>query len=123
MTIPHFDADRIYIAGPMSGLPDNNRPAFFAAEKALTAAGYSVWNPVRNGLPLDAAWSEHMRVDIAALVTCGRIALLPGWEKSTGANLELKIAVALGMEDRSCIGWIMRARNSQDMFAAAEADK
>jgi len=37
----------IYIAGPMSGLPEFNYPAFFAAAEQLTAAGYDVLNPAR----------------------------------------------------------------------------
>ena len=39
----------VYIAGPMTGLPDLNYPAFNAAEEALTAAGHAVLNPARNG--------------------------------------------------------------------------
>ena len=38
---------RIYIAGPMTGKPDLNRPAFVAAEKRLTAQGHFVINPHR----------------------------------------------------------------------------
>lgn len=36
---------RIYISGPMTGLPDLNRPAFDAAEKRLTEQGHFVINP------------------------------------------------------------------------------
>ena len=34
---------------------------------------------------------------ISQLVTCDRIHLLPGWEKSRGANEEKRIAELLGM--------------------------
>ena len=36
---------RVYISGPMTGVPDLNRPAFDAAEKRLTAQGHFVINP------------------------------------------------------------------------------
>ena len=38
---------RVYISGPMTGLPDLNRTAFDAAEKRLTAQGHFVINPHR----------------------------------------------------------------------------
>ena len=36
---------RIYISGPMTGIPDGNRPAFDAVEERLTAQGFFVINP------------------------------------------------------------------------------
>ena len=38
-----------------------------------------------------------MRADIKALCDCDEIALLPGWENSTGAHVELNLAHRLGM--------------------------
>ena len=38
-----------------------------------------------------------MRADIAQLVTCDRIHLLPGWSRSKGASLEHHIGRALGL--------------------------
>ena len=38
---------RIYLSGPMTGLPDLNRPAFEAAEKRLMTQGHFVINPHR----------------------------------------------------------------------------
>ena len=88
---------RVYVAGPMSGIEDFNRPVFNAAAAHLRANGYAVVNPAENGLPDDAPWSEHMRRDIADLMTCGAIFMLPGWSRSTGATLEHAIATRLGM--------------------------
>lgn len=87
----------VYLSGPMTGLKDFNRPAFFKAAKSLLLAGLRVFNPAENGLPPSAPWDEHMRVDIKALMDCRAIALLPGWESSKGANIELRLALDLGM--------------------------
>lgn len=38
---------RIYCSGPMTNIPDLNRPAFAAAEKRLAAQGHFVINPHR----------------------------------------------------------------------------
>lgn len=89
---------RLYVAGPMSGLPDLNFPAFHAAAAKLRASGYDVVNPAEINVDPSAGWVECLRKDIAQLVTCDGIALLPGWEKSKGAALECHIATALQMK-------------------------
>lgn len=88
---------RIYISGPMTGLPNFNAPAFNKEAARLKAMGFDVVNPVDINPDTTATWHECMRRDIAALVTCDTIALLPGWEHSNGANLELHIASRVGM--------------------------
>lgn len=89
---------RIYISGPMTGLPDLNFPAFHAAAKALREIGYEVVNPAEVNPDAEKAWQECMRDDIRALCDCDAIALMDGWEASKGAHLELHIAHRLGME-------------------------
>lgn len=88
---------RIYIAGPMSGLPELNFPAFHAAAAELRAQGYDVVNPAEINADPTAGWVACMRLDIAQLVTCDQILLLPGWESSRGATLERHIAQMLEM--------------------------
>ena len=44
-----------------------------------------------------ASWEDYMRNDLKALLDCTHLALLPGWEKSKGAHLELHIAHRLAM--------------------------
>jgi hypothetical protein len=83
---------KIYISGPMTGLPGLNKPAFLAAEKALKVKGYEVLNPVRNALPDTAPWEDHMRADIIMLMRADGVALLDGWEKSRGAKKEMTAA-------------------------------
>ena len=88
---------RCYIAGPMSNLPGLNFPAFHAAAAQLRAAGFDVVNPAEINADPTAGWAACMRLDIAQLVTCHAVALLPGWEASRGATLEHHIATQLGM--------------------------
>ena len=88
---------RVYIAGPMTGLPDLNFPAFHAEAGRLRALGYEVANPAEINPDPTAGWQACMRADIAQLVTCDGVRLLEGWERSRGASLEAHIAHSLGM--------------------------
>ena len=90
---------RVYIAGPMTGLADENFPAFFAAEKVLTDKGFDVFNPASLGHSApgrDRRW--FMRRDLPELIECDAIALLPAWFNSIGAKHELHTAQLLGLE-------------------------
>lgn len=88
----------VYISGPISNMPDLNRPAFAKAAESLAASGYRVVNPF-DICPCPASWEEAMRADIKALMDCTHIALLPNHEKSRGARIERDLAKALGMRE------------------------
>jgi len=47
---------RIYIAGPMTGLPEFNYPAFNAAAEYLRSLGHHVENPADNPVPACKSW-------------------------------------------------------------------
>jgi hypothetical protein len=87
---------RIYLSGPMSGLPELNFPAFAAMTANLRTGGHAVTNPAELN-PDGGLWNDCMRRDIAALMDCDTVATLPGWEHSKGARLEVLIAERLGM--------------------------
>jgi hypothetical protein len=89
---------KIYLAGPMTGLPDFNYPAFHAMAAHLRAAGYEVFSPAENPFPPCGTWGGYMRMALAQLVQCECIALLPGWTESKGALIERKLAQVLGMK-------------------------
>ncbi|KQW25174.1 DUF4406 domain-containing protein [Acidovorax sp. Root402] len=89
---------RIYVAGPMTGYPDLNFPAFHAAAAALRAQGHHMENPAEINADPKAQWLDCMRMDIARLVTCDTVYLLPGWEKSRGAKVEHGLAVGPGFQ-------------------------
>lgn len=97
---------RIYVAGPMTGIADLNFPLFHAETARLRAAGHEVINPAEINADPKAKWVDCMRADIAQLVTCDGVALLPGWPNSRGASLEVHIAQALGMTCRSVEGFL-----------------
>lgn len=94
----------IYLAGPMTGIPDDNRPAFKAATLELTTQGFLVVSPdelddlypVAGGSRKVPLWSDYMERDIPFLLRCDTVALLPGWRSSKGACLEALIANQLG---------------------------
>lgn len=102
---------RVYIAGPMTGYPDLNFPAFHAAAAEYRKRGCFVINPAEmNGGDCepelyakmtteqkDAHWVKCMTKDINALLTCEMVVMLDGWTKSKGATLEHHIARSLGM--------------------------
>ena len=88
---------RVYIAGPMTGLPDFNYPAFHAEAARLRAAGFEVENPADNPHPPCGSWAGYMRMAIRQISHCDAVAFLPGWNSSRGARLERRIALDLGL--------------------------
>lgn len=91
-------AQRIYVAGPMSGILDFNFSAFRAAAEMLRGIGWQVENPADSGQVDGAEWADYMAYDLTRLGLCGAIYLLPGWSKSKGATEEKRIADFLGLK-------------------------
>lgn len=104
---------KVYIAGPMTGYPEFNFPAFHAAAKKLRSEGWIVFNPaekddeadldpeaVKTGdakLAIEKGFDfrEAYLWDIARVIEGDAIYLLPGWEKSVGACGEAAVALAM----------------------------
>lgn len=97
VTLQAARANRLYVAGPMTGIEDFNYPAFNAVADQLRALGYEVENPADHGIVEGATWADYLAYDLTRLGLCGVVALLPGWEGSKGACLEVQIAEKLGM--------------------------
>jgi hypothetical protein len=79
----------------MSGIEDNNFPEFHRWAAALRSTGYEVVSPAE--IQEASTWELCLRADLRELCTCDGIALMPGWENSKGAQLELHVAHRLGM--------------------------
>lgn len=89
---------RLYIAGPMSGLPDFNHPAFHDAAAKLRALGFEVENPAENPEPPCKSWLGYMRMAVPQVAKVDAVVLLPGWEQSRGARVEFALATGMGLD-------------------------
>jgi hypothetical protein len=104
---------RVYIAGPMTGIPQFNYPAFIDAARVLRSEGFDVQSPAEMDDPetakaamasVDGApgsgsangetWGDFLARDVKLLVDDGieAIVVLPGWARSRGARLETFVA-------------------------------
>ena len=96
---------RVYLSGPMSGLPNLNAAAFDKAQEELIALGAEfVFNPARAWGHNDREASWYMRHDLHRLTESDGgsplfdvVVMLPFWNTSAGASLELRVARACGI--------------------------
>jgi nucleoside 2-deoxyribosyltransferase len=95
----------IYIAGPMSGLPNNGYDAFNRKAAQLKTAGWHVVNPadmdIQSGLAHDREFTrfdymQAARRDLLALNRVDAIYMLDGYENSPGACWEWAYSKQLG---------------------------
>ena len=87
-----------YIAGPMSGRPENNYPAFRAMEQFLRSNGVrNIKNPVAiaDG-DMNRAYDYFIREGLKMVTQSNAMVMLDGWESSRGARLEFHTALVLG---------------------------
>lgn len=103
----------IYIAGPMSGCPEFNFPAFNAAQRRLEEAGWRVFNPANKAIEDDLVteaiaggdtqgaieggfdFKEAYLWDVEKVINADAILMLRGWELSHGARGEHAVALAI----------------------------
>lgn len=85
---------KIYIAGPMTGRVDANRPAFHLQAYKLVQAGHVALNPAV--LPDGLEHHEYMAICRPMVEIADEVHMLPGWEHSKGAMMEHQWASQLG---------------------------
>lgn len=90
-------ADTIYIAGPMTGIPKENRPAFYWMQDIISdyVNPAAILNPARQ--PDGLTYAEYMRRALADLDRATAVVFLKGWEQSKGALFENLTARFLGL--------------------------
>lgn len=95
----------------MTGYDQWNFPAFFEAEEKLITLGHEVINPAHNdgpnlGLALESAgsperpnhsWAWYMKRDLPHVLEVDALCVLPGWQQSKGASLEVHVANSIGL--------------------------
>lgn len=108
---------RIYVSGPMTGLPLYNWPAFEVAARVLRSQGWDVVSPTETDEKVDHVvvtrsggsvlavettgkytYEQILALDFEDVRSCTHIFLLPGWQHSTGARRELAVAIECGLE-------------------------
>ena len=101
---------KVYLAGPMRGLPEFNFPAFNAAAARLREIGYTVFNPAEKGYEKEISEFPDLQESLAfrrkvfaldmeyIALEADIVVLLPGWEKSKGACAEKALAEAIGLD-------------------------
>lgn len=97
---------KAYLAGPMSGLPQQNFPAFDIAAKTLRADGWEIVSPAElddsvdreiamTDAPARKSWGDFLARDVKLLADTGieAIVFLQGWTDSRGARLEATVGL------------------------------
>jgi hypothetical protein len=87
---------RVYIAGPMTGLPNFNRQAFYNVESQLLDEGHVVLNPAF--LPSGLTQAQYMDICCAMLRAADAVYMLSGWDLSAGARAENALAEKLELK-------------------------
>ena len=91
---------KIYLSGPMTGLPDFNYPLFNHVAARLREAGHTVYNPAEFEhdepvFPMRKAFAAYCNFICCEACT---IVMLPGWQNSKGASIEHALASYLNLE-------------------------
>lgn len=93
---------KVYVSGPMTGLPDLGFGALKAATAKLRAAGLDVICPTETQKPVrtdgeEPTHADWMRASLRRLMDADAIMLLDGWEQSRGCRAEFDAACAAGI--------------------------
>jgi hypothetical protein len=89
---------KVYLSGPMTGIEGLNRQQFMQAQEEWIEKGYEVINPIKiSDKNPGLKYNQIIGIDLKELSECESIALLPGWEKSRGCQIEVFDAYMMGL--------------------------
>jgi len=89
---------KLYLSGPMDNVEDFNHPLFHRVAQEFRNANFMVCNPAEffEG-DTTKERKEYMREAFKYVLEADTIVLLPGWEESKGARLEVAMANELDL--------------------------
>jgi hypothetical protein len=89
---------KLYLSGPMDNVEDFNHPLFHRVALEFRNANFAVCNPAEffDG-DTTRERKEYMREAFKYVLEADTIVLLPGWEESKGARLEVAMATELDL--------------------------
>lgn len=87
---------RVYIAGPITGVPGYKK-AFRMAAELVEALGFRAVDPAEHGPIEGYTYRDYIDRGLRMLGDCEFICMLPGSDQSPGAQLELHYAVLCGL--------------------------
>lgn len=90
---------KYYIAGPVTGVKEDNLPRFRVAQKLLESEGHEAIVP-HDIVDASKTQEEIMRVCLEAVLRSDSIYMLPNWQRSRGACAELFVARTAGLSVR-----------------------
>lgn len=103
---------KLYLAGPMSGIPDFNYPEFYKWKGLLQRSGYRVRSPADMNMEHEKySWTECMKEAIKMMLDCDGVALLDGWMSSRGTKIEVSLAESIGIPCHTVHAWINEKRS------------
>lgn len=89
---------KVFITGPMTGLPDYNRDSFDNAAKTIEALGHTPLNPYRQDfVDTKRTWGECVLASLLLLLEADAILALEGAENSTGSGIERVFAARMNL--------------------------
>jgi len=94
---------KIYISGPVTGMPNENRHAFEAAAVRLNQLGFDPIIPHHHVSPWDT-WEESMRSRIRVMMDADAVFTLDGCDRSNGARVEIDLAGNIGIPVFNTVG-------------------
>ena len=86
----------VYLSGPMSGYVGHNYPVFDKAAAHLRALGLEVISPAEMGYKEGWTWLDYIIRDLEGIRGCGGVVVLPRFEESAGALIEVMACRRMG---------------------------